>query len=52
MSRLVSTEYLANNIQRQDIKVIDGSWHLPIFKRNARKEYEEKHIPFVSWSCW
>ena len=29
----------------KNLRVIDGSWHLPMTKRNAKKEYEEKRIP-------
>ena len=40
---LVSTEWLINNLSR--VKIFDASWHLPSSKRNAKKEYLEKHIP-------
>ena len=40
---LVSTEWLNNNLSK--VKIFDASWHLPNTKRNAKKEYEEKHIP-------
>lgn len=40
---LVSTEWLNNNLNK--VKILDASWHMPNSKRNAKKEYSEKHIP-------
>ena len=40
---LVSTEWLNNNLSK--VKIFDASWHLPNSKRDAKKEYLEKHIP-------
>jgi len=40
---LVSTEWLNNNLNK--VKIFDASWHLPNSKRDAKKEYSEKHIP-------
>ena len=40
---LVSTEWLINNLNK--VKIFDASWHMPNLKRNAEKEYLEKHIP-------
>ena len=40
---LVSTEWLNNNLSK--VKIFDASWHLPSTKRNAKKEYLEKHVP-------
>ena len=40
---LVSTEWLNNNLNK--VKIFDASWHMPNSKRNAKKEYSEKHIP-------
>ena len=40
---LVSTEWLNNNLSK--VKIFDASWHLPSSKRDAKKEYIEKHIP-------
>ncbi len=39
---LVSTEWLDLNLNK--VKVFDASWHMPNSNRNAKKEYEEKHI--------
>lgn len=42
---LVDTSWLADNLGRADIVILDGSMHLPTSGRNARKEYESAHIP-------
>ena len=39
---LVSTNWLDRNLNK--VKIFDASWHMPNSKRNAKKEYEEKHI--------
>ena len=39
---LVSTDWLESNLYK--VKVFDASWHMPSTKRNAKKEYDEKHI--------
>ncbi len=42
---LVSTEWLAQHLDAPDVRVVDGSYHLPWAKRDARAEYEQQHIP-------
>lgn len=42
---LVSTGWLAERLGDPDLKVVDGTYHMPMFKRDARAEYEERHIP-------
>ena len=39
---LVTTDWLESNLDR--VKIFDASWHMPSSKRDAKKEYEEKHI--------
>ena len=39
---LVTTDWLEKNLDK--VKIFDASWHMPSSKRNARKEYNEKHI--------
>jgi len=41
---LVDTDWLAANLKRGDVVVLDASLHLPTSGRNARKEYEAAHI--------
>ncbi len=43
-SALVTTEWLARNLSRRDVRVVDGSWHMPQLKRDARAEYAQAHI--------
>ncbi len=42
---LVSTEWLAAHLKDPDLRVLDGSWHMPDSGRDARAEYEAAHIP-------
>jgi thiosulfate/3-mercaptopyruvate sulfurtransferase len=42
---LVSTAWLAENIGRPDVAVIDATYHLPTVPRDARAEYAAAHIP-------
>jgi thiosulfate/3-mercaptopyruvate sulfurtransferase len=42
---LVSTEWLARHLQAPDLRVVDATWHMPGQGRNARAEYEARHIP-------
>jgi thiosulfate/3-mercaptopyruvate sulfurtransferase len=42
---LVSTDWLARHLGDADLRVVDGSWHMPQAKRDARAEYREAHIP-------
>ncbi|MDH3228297.1 MAG: 3-mercaptopyruvate sulfurtransferase [Alphaproteobacteria bacterium] len=42
---LVSTEWLAAHLEAPDVHIVDGSWHMPAAKRDARAEYDAQHIP-------
>lgn len=42
---LVSTAWLARHIKDPDLRILDGSWHMPDAGRDARAEYEAAHIP-------
>src|SRR5215813_5380753 len=41
----VSTAWLAGNLERPDVAVIDGTFLLPSDNRDARAEYLAAHIP-------
>lgn len=41
----VSTAWLGENLTRPEVKIVDGSWHLPPTGRKAAVEYGEAHIP-------
>jgi len=42
---LVSTAALAESLGRPNLVVVDATYFLPMQGRNARAEYEQKHIP-------
>jgi len=42
---LRSTEWLASQLGKPDLVVVDGSFYLPAQNRNAREEYLAHHIP-------
>ncbi len=42
---LVSTEWLAQNLNAPDVRVVDCSWYLPDAGRDAKAEYKASHIP-------
>ena len=42
---LVSTAWLAENLNDLNLVIVDGSYYLPAMKRDARAEYLAGHIP-------
>ena len=42
---LVSTDWLARHLKAPDLRVVDATWHMPGQGRDARGEYEARHIP-------
>ncbi len=42
---LVSTQWLADHLSAPDVRVVDGSWHIPTERRDAKAEYAKAHIP-------
>ena len=42
---LVSTDWLAAHLHDSDLRVLDGSWHMPQAKRDARAEFLAAHVP-------
>ena len=42
---LVSTEWLAKELGAPDLRVLDGTWHMPQLKRDPRAEFAQAHIP-------
>jgi len=42
---LVTAEWLARNLTRRDVRIVDGSWHMPQLKRDPRAEFAAAHIP-------
>ena len=45
MNLLVTTEWLASELGKSDIRVIDATMFLAAHNRNARAEFEAAHIP-------
>ena len=45
MDALVTTEWLANELDATDLRVVDASYFLPEHKRDAAADYEAGHIP-------
>ena len=44
MSELISTNWVYKNLDNRKLVILDCSWHMPIEKRDAKKEYDKKHI--------
>ena len=42
---LVTTEWLAEHLRDEDVRVVDGSWHMPHLGRDAGREFTEAHVP-------
>lgn len=45
MDQLVSTQWLAGNLEAKDLVVLDASSHLPAAQRDAAAEFAAAHIP-------
>jgi thiosulfate/3-mercaptopyruvate sulfurtransferase len=45
MNPLVTTTWLAGELGASDLRIVDGTWHMPQLKRDARGEFAEAHIP-------
>ncbi len=44
-SPFVTTDWLFNNLEQPDIRIVDASWHMPNAARDAAAEFEKAHIP-------
>jgi thiosulfate/3-mercaptopyruvate sulfurtransferase len=42
---VVSTEWLAKHLGEPDLRVVDGTWHMPHLGRDAHAEFVAGHIP-------
>ena len=42
---LVSTDWLAAHMKDPDLRILDGSWHMPAENRDPKAEYDAAHIP-------
>lgn len=41
----VTADWLASELDKPDVVVVDGSWYLPAMNRDGRAEYQASHIP-------
>lgn len=44
-SPLVTTDWLADRLDDDNLRIVDASWYLPAMNRNGRAEYDNAHIP-------
>ena len=42
---LVDAAWLADNLDRPDIRIVDATWYLPMEAKDAHAEFTEAHIP-------
>jgi len=42
---LVGIEWLASHLGEPDLRVVDGSWHLPQARRDPAREFTDVHLP-------
>ncbi len=45
MHPLVTTEWLAENLENPAVKTLDATWYLPTAGTDAGREFEDAHIP-------
>jgi len=45
LDALVTTEWLAEHLSDPEVRIVDGTWHMPQLGRDARAEFTEAHIP-------
>jgi thiosulfate/3-mercaptopyruvate sulfurtransferase len=45
---LVTTDWLEKNLFKDDIKILDCSWHMPNTKRIGKDEFLKEHIRKIS----
>jgi len=45
MDAVVTTEWLAKHLGEPDLRVVDGSWHMPQAKRDPAREFHDVHLP-------
>ncbi|MCP4317484.1 MAG: 3-mercaptopyruvate sulfurtransferase [Hyphomicrobiales bacterium] len=42
---VVSADWLEQRLGKENLRIVDASWYLPVQERNARAEYDDGHIP-------
>jgi thiosulfate/3-mercaptopyruvate sulfurtransferase len=46
---VVTTDWLAQNLNQPNLRVVDGTYFLPHLKRDAGAEFQAKHVPGAVW---
>ena len=42
---LVDATWVADHLSDPQVRIVDGTWHLPPTGRNGKDEYGDGHIP-------
>jgi len=45
LEAVVTTEWLAAHLGEPDLRIVDGSWHMPQAKRDPAREFADAHLP-------
>ena len=45
MQTVVSTAWLAEHLGEADLRIVDGSWHMPQARRDPAAEFAQSHLP-------
>jgi thiosulfate/3-mercaptopyruvate sulfurtransferase len=45
MDTIITTDWLTAHLGDPDLRVLDGTWHMPQLKRDPRAEFAQAHIP-------
>jgi thiosulfate/3-mercaptopyruvate sulfurtransferase len=45
MDAVVTTTWLAEHLGEPDLRIVDGSWHMPQARRDPAAEFEQAHLP-------
>ena len=45
MKKLIEIDWLKKNLKNKEIKIIDGTWHMPTNNLNKFELFKERHIP-------
>ena len=45
MNQLIEIEWLKKNLNNPNVRIIDGTWHMPTSGLNAFEVFKKKHIP-------
>ena len=46
---LITTDWLEKNLFKEDVKILDCSWHMPNTKRIGKDEFLKEHDQTKMW---